>query len=705
MRSNAWASPVEGAVRPGTVGIVALYAVTIFLSAFLLFAVQPIIGKVILPWFGGTAAVWTACLLFFQAVLLGGYAYAHLTTRWLQPRAQAAVHVVLLLASLASLPILPGAAWKPGPEGDPLLRIVALLALSVGPTYAMLSTTGPLLQAWFSRERPGAVPYRLFALSNLGSMLALLGYPFAFEPLLSVRTQSLAFAIGYAAFALACAGLALRAATRRPAPAWLREDRPAAPLRPAQVITWGTWAALASALLLALTSDLTQNVAPIPLLWVLPLAIYLLSFILCFEGRAWYQRGWFLIAAMAGLIGLAFGMIPQNEHLYTPLSVALHCGALFAVCMVCHGELARRKPDPRHLTSFYLMVAVGGVAGGLFTALIAPHAFNGDWELPIVLVATAAMIAWAFARDPLQRLWPLPPAPRFALGQSLAAAAAAVAVLGISAYAVYQVLDNAKLLARNFYGTLRIEERDENDAEEHLRMLFHGTIIHGFQFLKPERHRQATSYFTPESGVGAAIELTRTGASQRVGIIGLGAGTLAAYARKGDAFSFYEINSLVERLARSQFTFLGDAGAAVDVRLGDARLVLEREAPQGYDLFVVDAFSGDAIPIHLLTLEAFQLYFRHLKPDGILAVHVSNKRLDLAPIVALASAHFRKHAWLIDVDDNDETGTYGSTWVLVAERADRLAALHREKAPVALTAPANLHAWTDDYSSLWRVIR
>ncbi|HEX7928378.1 MAG TPA: fused MFS/spermidine synthase, partial [bacterium] len=633
-------------------GVAVLYAVTIFLSAFLLFALQPIIAKVILPWFGGTAAVWTTCLLFFQALLLVGYGYSHVTTRYLAPRAQAVLHVALLALSLASLPILPDAAWKPSPDVDPLKRILLLLFVSVGPAYGMLSTTGPLLQAWFAREQPGSVPYRLFALSNFGSMLALLGYPFGFEPLLSVSAQSRAFSVGYVAFAAACSAIALRAFRKQPQRYRFGEtDRaPAAPLRWTQLVEWITWAALASALLLALTSDLTQNVAPIPLLWVLPLAIYLLTFILCFEGGAWYQRPWFILGALAALVGITWGTQPQYEHLWVPASITLHGLGLFAICMVCHGELARKKPDPRHLTTFYLMVAVGGVTGGLFVGLVSPYLFNGDWEFPIVLVAITAMIAFSLLRDPLAlirlpvfRQQPLrftvPPPVQWGV-----AAAAALGVTGLAIYGVYQEVNDAKLLVRNFYGPLRIEERGEDVPKDHARVLFHGTIIHGFQFLNGEWRYKPTSYFTVGSGVGVGIRATQTAAPQRVGVIGLGAGTIAAYARKGDHLTFYEINGLVEQLARKQFTYLSDAPGTVDVRLGDARLVLEREQPQGYDTFVVDAFSGDAIPIHLLTLEAFQLYFRHLKPDGVLAVHVSNKRLDLAPIVALAADTLHKHA-------------------------------------------------------------
>jgi SAM-dependent methyltransferase len=627
--------------------------------------------------------------------------------------------VGLLALSMASLPILPDAAWKPGPAAEPLGRILLLLLVSVGPAYGMLSTTGPLLQAWFARERPGSVPYRLFALSNFGSMLALLGYPFGFEPLMPVRAQSLAFSVGYVVFAIACSVLALRAFRKLPNFTWNAWSPAATPasqrMHWGTLLEWGTWAALASALLLALTSDLTQNVAPIPLLWVLPLAIYLLSFILCFEGRAWYRRGWFLPAALAGLLGLAWGLLPQPDHMYVPLSIALHCGALFAICMVCHGELARKKPDPRHLTTFYLMVAVGGVAGGLFAGLVAPYAFRGDWEFPIVLVASAGMIAWSVLRDPVLELWPIAQgnaAPQ-ALArlrawrpiQSVAVGAAALGVLALAGYATYQVLDDAKLLVRNFYGTLRIEEREEDSPLNHVRMLFHGTIIHGYQFLNGEWRRRPTSYFTAGSGVGVGIRATQSGAPQRVGVVGLGAGTLAAYARKGDHLTFYEINALVEHLARTQFFYLADAPGTVDVRLGDARLVLEREAPQGYDTFVVDAFSGDAIPIHLLTLEAFELYFRHLKPDGILAVHVSNKRLNLAPIVAMAADTLHKHAWIMDSEDDDDENAYGSTWVLVADRPDRLSDIEVPAETRELTRPADLRPWTDDYSSLFHILR
>jgi hypothetical protein len=711
MSINQWSFPARASTR--AVGVAALYAFTIFLSAFLLFAVQPIAAKVILPWFGGTAAVWTTCLLFFQTLLLLGYLYSHAAIRLLTPRAQALLHVVLLGLSLLSLPILPGPNWKPGPDAEPLGSILLLLLASVGPVYSMLSTTGPLLQAWFARERPGAVPYRLFALSNLGSMLALLGYPFAVEPLLPVGAQSRAFSVGYALFAAACAALALRqwrthTGAGHATTSWAdgtgsaREAR----VRVGQALEWLAWAALASGLLLALTSDLTQNVAPIPLLWVLPLAIYLLSFILVFEGRAWYQRGWFIPAALAALVGLTFALKPQPEHLYVPLSIALHGAALFAVCMVCHGELARKKPHPRHLTVFYLMVAAGGVAGGLFGGIIAPYAFNGDWELPIVLVAIAAMIAWSVLRDPVRELWPLalPPTHAVRAAQALAGGLVAVTVLALAVHAVVYTVSDARLLVRNFYGTLRIEERDEQSPDDHTRLLYHGTIIHGLQFLNGEWRYKPTTYFTPGSGVGAVLEAGRHSAL-RAGVIGLGAGTLAAYVRRGDHFTFYEINPLVERLARTQFTYLSDPPGKVDVRLGDARLVLEREPSQGYDVLVVDAFSGDAIPVHLLTLEAFALYFCHLKPDGILAVHVSNKRLDLPPIVTLAAAHYGKHAWLVDTEDDVDENAYGSTWVLVVQHPSRLAGVVLPTEARELERPTHLRPWTDDYSSLWRVLR
>lgn len=673
----------------------AAYGATIFLSAFLLFQVQPIVGKLVLPWFGGSAAVWTTCLVFFQTVLLLGYLYAHWSIRTLSPRVQGIVHAVLLVASVATLPIVPGAAWKPTGVEEPVGRILALLTVTVGLPYFMLSTTGPLLQAWFAGERPGHVPYRLFALSNLGSMLALLTYPIAVEPLLPTRWQSVSWSIAYLACAALCALLALRGmarARRAPAGATVAGGEPPA-LR-----DYAQWIALAvcpSLLLLSVTSHLTQDIAPIPFLWVLPLALYLMTFILCFEHPRWYRPGVHVPVAGLGLAGTTY-IVARGTAVDGVIAIPVFSLALFAASMVCHGELARRKPPPAFLTGFYLMVALGGALGGLFVALVAPRIFSGHHELPYAIVATV-LVAGAVT---LGNVWP------WMARRSLRLGWLALALLPLTFFVVDVVTPRIKageITRRNFYGSLRIVDRGA--ASEEVRVLVHGVVNHGEQFLAEERRAWPTSYYAEESGAGLAILRSRTASPQRVGLIGLGAGTLAAYARPGDAYRFYEINPLVVEFARSRFTYLSDAGGTIEVVPGDARLSLEREPPQRFDVLLVDAFSGDSIPVHLLTREAFGQYFRHLAEGGVLAVHVSNRHLNLAPIVKLAADHYGKSAIKIASADDDDRAVSSADWVLVASDAGYFAARSLIELGAVIPVDDRVRAWTDDYSSLWPVLR
>jgi spermidine synthase len=680
------------------IGLPLLYACAIFISAFLLFQVQPIMGKLVLPWFGGSAAVWVTCLLFFQCVLLLGYLYAHGLIRYLAPRAQGWLHLGLMLASLAALPLAPAAAWKPLGGEDPIPLILGLLAASVGLPYLVLSTTGPLLQAWFARDLPGRTPYRLFALSNLGSMLGLLSYPVAFEPLVSTRAQSAGWSAGYAVFVVVCAVLAFRGASG--ARASLAASGPQKATLP-RFADYGLWIALAwcpSVLLLAITAHLTQDLAPVPFLWVLPLALYLLSFILCFENGRWYRRTPFVVLLIAGLAATGYLQVTAEVQEAVRFGVPAFTLTLFLACMVCHGELARLKPHPRFLTGFYLMVSVGGALGGLFVAIIAPGFFNGPYELPIGMVATALLVGYVLYRDPnckLHRRWRN-------LGWLVLLALPASLAYALSKD-VFKLNSEARLLVRNFYGTLRVT--DSADGIDSRRKLVHGVILHGNQFLANERRRWPTTYYGEASGVGLAISQTRNGASHRVGIVGLGAGTLAAYARPGDIYRAYEINPLVREIAMTYFYYLRDAKGAADVVMGDARLSLEREPPQGFDVLAVDAFSSDAIPMHLLTREAFEVYFRHLRADGVLAVHVSNRHLDLAPIVKLAAEYHGRLARLIDSEADPAKGVGSAYWVLVsADRAffDRpaLASVARD-----IWVAPQVRQWTDDYSSVLPVLR
>jgi len=678
------------------------YACTIFLSAFLLFAVQPMIGKIILPWFGGSAAVWSTCLLFFQAALLAGYLYAHRSTRSLKPKRQATLHIVLMAISLAVLPILPSPSWKPSHAGDPSLRILLLLAATIGLPYLLLSTTSPLLQAWYVAAKPGAVPYRLFALSNFGSLIALLGYPIFVEPMFTTHGQAYGWSGIYVVFVLLCAAVAwkaMRAAPREsqetvtptsaPAPSWTIR------------IVWTALAACSSALLLGISNHLSSNVAPIPFLWVLPLAVYLLSFILCFERDKVYNRGVFLPLLVIALDGAAYAIYANEGNPNIAWAIPTFVATLFICCMVCHGELARLKPDPRHLTGFYLMISLGGTLGGVFVAIVAPHVFHTYLELPLSMVACSALAAIV--------LWIAPQNWKGRIPVAAVRIAMLAFTVGLAIHLGYQKHRADKIFrlsVRNFYGVLRVRDISEGEEDTAVRRLIHGTINHGEQLLDAKRRDEPTSYYGPYSGLGRAMGYLQKRGPVRVAVIGLGAGVTASYCRAGDFFRFYEINPLALSIASTWFTFLGDCKADRRVLLGDARLTLEAQPSQQYDLMAIDAFSSDAIPVHLLTREAFALYFRQLKPTGILAVHVSNRYLDLVPVVSRNARDFGRTA--MDVDDEDEEEDYfsNSDWVLVSSDT----AIFRDPAfKSSSVQPAryrpNLRPWTDDYSNLFQILK
>lgn len=669
-----------------------LYAVTIFLSAFLLFQVQPLIARSILPWFGGTAAVWTVCMLFFQVVLLAGYIYSHAYIR-LQTRAQRWVHVALLIAAAATLPLAASASWKPAGGDDPTWLILGLLATSVGLPYFMLSTTGPLVQAWYARSHQGAVPYRLFALSNLGSMLALVSYPLLVEPWLPLGRQTAVWSAGFVVFALLCGTLAWRsrsAETAMPAPG---ESEPPTPGLQA---LWAALACCASVLLLAFTSHMTLNIAAIPFLWVVPLALYLLSFVLCFDASGWYRRWLFVPLLGAGLAAVCVTLSKSNPSIWS--LIPLYSATLFAACMVCHGELARSKPHPRYLTGFYLMLALGGALGGVLVGLVAPNVFDDIYELPLGMFALCLLVFAALYSDRASVLhgrWGR-------LAQLLLAAlSAALAYALVQDYRASSA--DARVTSRNFYGVLNVH--DSGEGPEAMRSLSHGTIIHGRQFLDAERRNWPTTYYGKVSGIGLAILDKGERGPVRVGVVGLGTGTLAAYGRPGDVFRFYDINPRVVELARTEFSFLDDSRAAVEVALGDARLTLEREAAQNFDVLALDAFSSDAIPVHLLTAEAIGVYLRHLRPEGILAVHISNRYLDLVPVVQEAARHHRLVLRQVENDDVDGEGVYRSDWMLLSASAAAFEGKGLAESAERVIDSARIRLWTDDYSDLSRILK
>ena len=679
------------------------YACTIFLSAFLLFAVQPMIGKMILPWFGGSAAVWSTCLLFFQAALLAGYLYAHWSTRSLKPRYQAILHVALMAASLALLPILPSPFWKPQHAGDPSGRILLLLAVTIGLPYILLSTTSPLLQAWYVAAKPGSIPYRLFALSNFGSLLALISYPALFEPLFTTHTQGYGWSWVYAVFVVVCAIVALAALRAgHQSRATSRSDEPPTPppawhLR----LLWTALAACSTALLLAITNHMSQNVAPIPFLWVLPLGLYLITFILCFEREKVYNRAVFLPLLAIALGGAAFTIYYNEGNPNIRWAIPTFAAALFICCMVCHGELVRLKPDPRHLTFFYMMISLGGALGGVFVAIAAPHIFHTYAELPLSLVACPALAAIV--------LWVAPGNWHRKASLTFARSALVLFTVALAGYLGYQKFENDKLFRlseRNFYGVLRVRDVAQSADETAERRLIHGTINHGSQLLDPKRRDLPTSYYGPYSGMGRAMRYFQARGPIRAGVIGLGAGVTAGFCRAGDVFRFYEINPLTLAIASSWFTFLRDCKADHQVLLGDARLTLEAQPSQQFDLLAVDAFTSDAIPVHLLTREAFALYFRHLKPRGILAVHVSNRYLDLVPVVARNARDLGKTA--LDIDDDDEEEDYysSSDWVLVCGDSSIFHdKLFNSSSALPARLRADLRPWTDDYSNLFQILK
>ncbi|MCX7962052.1 MAG: fused MFS/spermidine synthase [Burkholderiales bacterium] len=681
-----------------------LFAATVFTSAFLLFLVQPIIAKQILPWFGGTAAVWTTCMVFFQVVLLAGYAYSDAVTRLLRPRAQALMHTALLAASLAFLPILAAESWKPQPDTEPSARILLLLAATIGLPYFLLSTTGPLVQAWFARTFPRGRVYRLFALSNLASLVALVGYPPVIEPLVSIEAQAWGWSALYAVFAALCAAAAWKAA-RDEAPAAAAPVETASPARPPRALDYLLWfalSALGSLLLLAVTTHITQNIASVPFIWILPLVLYLLSFILVFDVTArrgvsgWYSRAWGLPLLFAALVAMAYFLYENLGVMNIRASIALYSAGLFAACMFCHGELAAMRPAPKYLTRFYLMVSLGGAAGGLFVGLVAPRVFDFYLELPLALVACGLLAAWL--------TWPT----RWAIARRAIAVVTPAIALAVSATVAWfsweylrYVRANAVLVTRNFYGTLRVKETERGDAHT-TRSLVHGVINHGWQYTDPKLRAEPISYFGPTSGIARALDFYN-GRPRRVGVVGLGVGVFTAWAQPGDYFRIYELDPEVVRIAREYFWYLRDSKARIDVVTGDGRLNLEREPPQRFDLLSVDAFSSGSIPIHLLTREALRVYRRHLAPGGVIVYNVTNRFVKLAPLVKLVAEAEGMKAILVE-DDPTEDKYSGTSYVLVTEN-ELLLADKRFADAVEIEDIPGLAPWTDSFNNLFKVVR
>lgn len=715
------AAPAAGRSAP------AQYAAAVFLGAFLLFQVQPLLAKAILPWFGGTSAVWTTCMLFFQVLLLAGYLYAHLISTRLTPRAQVFLHLALVAVSLGFLNILPSDAWRPSGHESPAWLIMVLLGVNIGVPYLVLSATSPLLQAWFRGAEAGREPYRLYALSNAGSLLALLSYPFVFEPLLALKTQAAGWGALYAVFALFCGWCGasfLRSGARAPAPADAAGVAGEAPCWRRRAL-WVVLSACGSALLLATTNQLTQDVSVVPFLWLLPLGVYLLSFILCFDSPRWYSRPAWLVFLAFACAGVCYSLY-KGINVPLPMQLLIYPLTLFIACMVCHGELARHKPAPSRLTGFYALVSAGGALGGAVVAVGAPLLLNGPWEYHLfwlLLCAVVLVILWreeeAVRRPGKYRLLP------FLLG-------AAFAGFGWALYGNYEQETASMLdMKRNFYGTLRIYSSEYSGGE--VLTLLHGQIDHGFQFLAGDpRRRRPVSYYGPGTGVAASvIAMRRITASEkrplRIGLVGLGAGIMAAWGHPGDQFRFYEINPLVVRFNNEYFSYIRDSTSDIELVMGDARLSMEREAapasaprkslgfdrsaaapppsrPEPLDLLVLDAFSGDAIPLHLLTREAFKTYFARLRPGGALAVHVSNQFVDLEPLVHGLAIDSGKYAVVIENWADEKSGVEDSAWVLVTDNSRFLDDPIVRENMIPWPKNSGTVVFTDQYSNLFSLL-
>jgi len=756
---------------PGTIKL--LFAATSFLSAFLLFQVQLIVSKYILPWFGGSAAVWTTSMLVFQMLLLCGYVYSHLISVRLSAGAQVRLHLALLTAVFLLVltlmflwpsAITPGPSWKPPDSGNPVRDVAVILLVSAGLPFFVLSTTGPLLQRWFARLGVGPKTYKLYSISNLGSLLGLLSFPFLLEPMLRMKTQSLIWSLLFFVFVAGCGFCALKAQHAYEAGESVEETlETGSVVRSSPLIYW-LWfllPACASALLLATTNLLCQEVTSVPLVWVLPLALYLLSFILCFDHPRWYRRSLFHPLFGVTLFFICAAMKVENfqaQGILLPL-------VLFLACMICHGELVRLKPSVQRLTSFYLTISAGGAMGGIFVAIVAPHLFKffTEYQLTLGFIVILLLVcllldpaSWIFERDfrlpaalaggailaaYLGGLW-FPDVAElldglrfypFALliavlvvlsayilgrGQNspergfrfVQICVGCIAVLALAAlYRSTQFLDEPYRSARNFYGTVRVYR------VPFAKLLWDGQTLHGGQ-LDPPNDREPITYYGKRSGIGILLQnhpkRSIPGENLRIGLVGLGAGTLATYGQPGDYFRYYEINPEVVTLSSGPqpvFTYVRDSAARVDVELGDARLQLERELASGdkqkFDVLILDAFSGDAIPVHLLTREAFETYWQHLDPDdGIIAVHISSRHVNLFPVLQGASAYFHADC-LLNINHALIDPLNTSYWVFLTRHPGALKIQGLEQTPTPSREEVRPRLWTDDYSDIFRLIK
>jgi hypothetical protein len=668
----------------------AVMTTTVALGSFLLFSIQPMIAKFILPWFGGSAVVWTTSIMFFQVTMIGGYGYAHWLSSKQGKKEFGWLHIAALAFGVATLPIMPSEMWKPTGDENPVVQITMLLAATIGTTYLLLTATSPLIQSWFARVHAGKSPYKLFAVSNLASMTALLAYPAVIEPLTTRKEQAIGWSIGFCIYATLCGYTCWRMgrakAVEHPPRACAGVQVVASP-KWCDMLRWTLIAALGSAMMLATSNHLTQNIPSIPMMWVLPLSVYLLTFVLCFDERGWYRPG-VMIGEVALMLGAMSMLLAYKEWQFTILwHMVVFLVGLFVACMFLHGELARRKPAAKNLTWFYMSLSVGGAVGGIAVGVIAPLTLPGFLELEICIVGislAAVLLTWKNLK-----------------GRRAVVVTVAVFSCGLTVFSVNRFGNDAVMTSRNFYGSLKvIKVMDENGNKK--RQLVHGAIVHGEQNEAEEKRREPTAYFTRQSGIGEVLGRSGFG-GRKVGVIGLGAGTLAAYGKKGDRFRFYEIDPGVVRAAQNDFSFLKDSDAQIEVVVGDGRLAIESEltskSDAGLDVIAVDAFSGDSIPLHLMTSEAVDAYLARLKPDGIIAFHVSNKFINLVPV--LRKTALQKKLKMKHVHEKNDEGRTLSEWVVFCKGADITEWGEGESS----IKTESKRVWTDDFSNIGAALR
>jgi spermidine synthase len=679
-----------------------LYGATIFLAAFLLFLVEPMAAKQLLPTFGGSAAVWLTCLVFFQTALLAGYAYAHWLAQRSQQRWQMPLHIALLTCAAVSALV-----WCFRSESfshavsHPFGMIFLALLWSIGLPFLLLGSTSPLLQAWFARMEDDRIPYRLFALSNLASLLALALYPTLVEPHLALRTQRIVWSCGFAVFVALSATLAwgmrkTPAAPRDPIDALAEDGPPLLPATPMPVspmpvsmrskCLWLLLPLVAAMQLSAVTSYLTANIAAIPLLWILPLAAYLITLIIAFEYARFVPRPVLTRLLAVMLAGLAYMLAKADVSLPVGIGIAFFLLEMFLACLYCHVEAYALRPRAaRDLTVFYLMFAAGGAIGSFLIGIASPLLFASNYDVAISFFATAlvaVLVVWP-ANWSERALW----------------SAGAVMLLYVLVLLHTAYHRDTLFSTRNFYASLRVKQTYDSH-QDWVRTLSNGTIQHGTQIFTPALMKTPTTYYAEDSGVGLALRYCCGERPRNVGIVGLGAGTIAAYGRLGDRMRFYEINPAVQPIAQHLFTYLRDSPAQISFADGDARASLSREAPQHFDVLVIDAFTGDAIPLHLLTTQALEIYKRHLAPGGILAFHISNQHVDLEPAIYLLAQAARMQVRTVHSLADDERGEFSATWVLATNNGAFLTLPAVAERTRKTEQRTGLRLWTDDYSTL-----